>query len=124
VCPECTGVVERRLLVCDDHEPGDGNCTARGRGSRTGAAFACTVCKHFELAPVSGVVFLHPAVWSFFHDRGVDIRPRASDLDSVRQWDRLSANREHVVLSTDPPRVRVSVECDGDAVHVTVDEPL
>jgi DNA-binding transcriptional ArsR family regulator len=124
VCPECTGVVERRLLVCDDHDPGGGNCAACGRGSRTAASFVCTVCKNLELAPVSSVVFLHPAVWSFFHERGVDIRPRASDLDSVRQWNRLSANREHVVASADPPRVRVTVECDGDAVHVTVDADL
>lgn len=124
VCSECTGVIEQGLLVCDDHDAEGGNCDACGRGSKTGATFLCTVCKHFELAPVSGVVFLHPAVWSFFHERGVDIRPRATDADSVRQWNRLNANREHVVLSSDPPRVRVTVECDGDAVDVTVDENL
>jgi hypothetical protein len=71
------------------------------------------------MTTVGEVLLTHPAVVSFLHERGVDV-------ESVPTWELefCVTDRAVSIESTDPLRLRVTVECDGDELDLVVDETL
>ena len=123
VCDECSGPVVRSLDVCADHDP-DGVCDACGRRSAALALLTCTVCRNYHAASPRTVAVHHPAVVAFYYAHGVDVQYAVDDFESVRRRVNLTGDHEQEVVSTDPPRVRVTVRHDGDELQVTLDEEL
>lgn len=123
VCPECSGAIDASLQLCEEHSPEPGEvCSHCGTRDSARVRYVCTVCKHRNRRPVELTVMDHPEVISFYHDHCIDIR---WDIDDVEQvilvWERLSAV-EHTLVSTDPVRIRVTVPCEGDELHLMLDE--
>jgi hypothetical protein len=110
VCPVC-------------HGPVDGECAPAAEvgldvddpdGVYVFAA-PCNTCGNRYANTVGSCVLTHPAVVGFLHDHGVDVR-------EVAPWalDFLVHGAERVD-STDPLRLSVAVDRDGDTLTVTVD---
>jgi hypothetical protein len=64
----------------------------------------------------------HPAVVAFCWDHGIELG-YASD-DTARWLTNLFENVDQELLSSDPPRVCVSVEYGGDELRLTLDEEM
>ena len=82
------------------------------------AVFECDRCFNTSHASPGHVLTSRPAVVSFYHERGIDVR-------EIPPWrlDMLSADATTVV-SEDPLEVAVTVEEDGDVLTVTLDDEL
>lgn len=124
VCPDCSGAVDSDLLVCDDHtsDP-DEVCPNCGRKDDIMAVYQCTVCKYSTAGPPSSVVSQHPAVISFYYDHGVDFQYNL-DFQSVTRMFELEEAHEQTIASTDPIRVRVTIQFEGDELTLVLDENL
>ncbi|WP_135829120.1 ArsR/SmtB family transcription factor [Halorussus halobius] len=86
---------------------------------RTYARLNCRSCWLSMLLPVGATALRHPAMVSFYHDHGVDVRRRSYLwFDFVRDPERT------VVVSREPVRIRVRTEFDGDALSLTLDGDL
>jgi predicted RNA-binding Zn-ribbon protein involved in translation (DUF1610 family) len=122
VCPTCAGPVERSLDVCEDHGS-EGRCPECGRRSRIVARLCCSVCKEWARTTLGGVAAYHPSVVGFWHEHGLNLQYGSSDLAWIVE--RLERGDSSVdLLSTDPPRVRVRTELDGDECYVELDRDL
>lgn len=122
VCPVCSGTVERSLDVCTDHAE-EGVCPDCDRTAEVGAMAHCSVCKDAARMTPGVVSKFHPAVVGFFYDHGLSLQFRFNDLDHIER--RLELGESAVDLtSSDPPRVRVTHEVDGDAISVDLDADL
>jgi hypothetical protein len=139
-CPECGGRVEGRvdLVGGDGPEEADDERTERAderaneradegdeqaneRDERDGPPQAlanvdCTACGYALGCPVTLTTLSRPAVVSFFHDHGVDLRDRPI-------WNVGPEWRERVV-STDPLAVRVSATLDGETLALYLGRDL
>lgn len=125
LCPECSGPIDGSMHVCDRHEPAPGKlCPTCGTRDEIRVSYVCSVCKHGASFPVQAAIHDHPATVAFYYEHGIE---RTYDLDDPeecgRLWDRL-LRQEHTLVSEDPVHVRVTVPCDGDALHLTLDEEL
>jgi DNA-binding transcriptional ArsR family regulator len=122
VCPTCSGQVERSLDICDPHES-VGMCSNCGRHGRIIARLHCTVCKDWIQTTMGGIAKYHPAVVEFCYNRGFKLQYGFNDLEHINE--RLKRATSNVkMLSTDPPRVRVTTEFDGDEIWLEFDENL
>ena len=129
VCPECSGRIEEALHICESHDAAPGElCPSCGTSMRGGwnearVTYVCSVCKHTGSYPAWAAVFDHPEIVSFYHDHGVDMTFGLDDPEACgRLWDHLK--KEQSLVSTDPVRIRVTVSCDGDQLHLTLDGEL
>jgi hypothetical protein len=84
----------------------------------------CRVCKNHHAAPPSTLVVHHPAVVSFYYERGVALQYEVGDAERVRRRSELVAEHEQEVVSTDPPRVEVTVGYEGNERRLTLDGKL
>lgn len=66
----------------------------------------------------------HPAVISFYDDHGVSIRFRADDFEGVTRGFELMDAHELDLVSTDPPRVTVTIAYEGDDLRLIFDETV
>lgn len=90
-----------------------------GRGFDAHAAFDCGLCGSHVEATVGGTLVDHPALVSFFYERGTDLSDRYLwTLPFVHETDRT------VLRSADPVRVAVTAACGGDELTVVVDGSL
>lgn len=126
LCPVCSGQVEWSLDVCPDHDaPPDGDCPGCGREEPAFVREACTICKSAGHGSPGIKVLFHPAVISFFYDHGIEIGfTGQTSFEDVIQTLELVEEFEETVQSVDPPRVRVTVTHDGDALHLELDESM
>lgn len=116
VCPDCGGTVDTSLTVCAEHDVGDGLCDACGEYFLGTITHVCGSCKNNFRSPSWEPLARHPAVVSFYHEHGVDhVHESWAAIRRCFGW------REHL-LSTDPPRLQVTVPLEGDELHATVDE--
>lgn len=125
VCPDCSGTIDSALRICEEHQLEDGavcpHCETRDSAR---VRYLCTVCKNWDEAPVQVGIHDHPAVISFYYERGVDIRFDTTDIGGFsRVWE-LLWEQDHRVVSMDPVRVRVTVPCDGDELQLSLDANL
>lgn len=111
VCPECSGDVDARLVSPTDDVA---DALPAELTDHVQAAFACRRCGHDVRCPVTLSLLEHPAVVSFYHERGEDVRDRPI-WNVGREW-------TETVVSEDPLAVRVVSELEGDALALYVDE--
>lgn len=122
VCPTCSGPIERSLEICDDHAS-EGLCSNCGRHVRIAAQLHCVVCKEWIRTTVGSIAKYHPAVVGFCYEHGLDLQYGFNDLEQIDR--RLELARSDIEPSaSDPPRVEVTTELDGDEIRVTLDENL
>lgn len=116
VCPECTGRVHASLSVCDDHELVDGCCDTCGGCWLGSLTYVCYDCKTTIQAPSWAPLLRHPALVSFYYERGIEHVPDSWDaICRCIHW----REERH---SLDPPRLRVVVLHEGDELRATIDE--
>jgi Zn ribbon nucleic-acid-binding protein len=131
-CPECGGRVEGRIEVLDGGTEGAGRRDAsdveatdederdeadgREDAPRALASLDCVACGYALGCPVTLTALSHPAVVSFFHDHGVDLRERPI-------WN-VGPEWGERVVSTDPVAVRVSATLDGETLALYVGRDL
>lgn len=110
-CPECGGASRGRVEYDDDAT----DTAGRNEGDDAGPTridLSCSACGYALRCPVTLAVLDHPAVVSFYHDHGVDLRERPI-WNVGEEW----AER---VLSDDPWCVRVATELDAETLSVLV----
>jgi transposase-like protein/DNA-binding transcriptional ArsR family regulator len=129
VCPECSGPIQESLHICHPHEAPAGelcpDCgtSVRGGWNEARARYVCSVCKHSATYPAWVAIFDHPAVVAFYHENGFDMTYGLDDPEVCgRLFDRLK--KEQTLVSMDPVRIRVTVTCDGEELHLTLDGDL
>lgn len=111
-CPWCAGQVEGSVHH-QDEVPG-GDCR-----SQPVVTFLCGDCGGLYFPHLGSTLLSHPAVVSFFHERGVDLRDRRHwELPFVVDGDRVT------VHDTDPWHVTVEARCADDRCLVDVDGGL
>lgn len=124
VCPDCSGAVECDLEICAAHDPSqDGICPECGRGEEIMALYQCSVCKFSTVAKPSALVSQHPAVIAFYYNHGVDFQYDL-DFEKVKRVFELGEAHEQTLESTDPPRIRVTVDYEGDELVLLLDEEM
>lgn len=125
VCPACSGPIETSLQLCSNHttEPGE-VCPNCGTRDSARIRHICAVCKNWDGNPVEVSVFNHPAVISFYYERGVDTRLQATEVAHYDRVEEIIRSASHTLVSSDPVRIRVSVLCRGDELQLTLDEDL
>lgn len=124
VCPECSGPVDKSVIVCEDHDASPGElCPACDTWNEVRVSFVCSVCKRSGSYPAWVAVFDHPAIVGFCHDHGFDMTfGLDNSADCAELWNRIVRDQE--LVSRDPLRVGVTVT-EGDAVlELMLDEDL
>ncbi|WP_435115828.1 DUF7351 domain-containing protein [Halolamina sp. C58] len=108
-CTLCDGRVDASLTLDTD----EAAVTYR---SELDVRFTCRECGAEPRLNVAAVLFDHPAVVSFLHDAGVDLR-------ETYVWElRSLLDPEAVVVDREPLELRLTFEIDGEALTVVVDE--
>lgn len=123
LCPDCSGPVDASIHRCEDHRAGE-ICPNCDRAYEVQVRWVCTVCKNAGHAPPAGNMVLHPRVVAFYAERGLDVGYASNDFDTMTETLQAMADHEAEVVSTDPPRLRVTVRYAGDELRLTVDESL
>lgn len=124
VCTRCSGTVEATLRFCESHDTSAGAvCSNCGSRRAVEPQFMCTSCKHYSKPAPSYPLGFHPEVIDFYGDHGVKIGD-LTDPESILRFDRLLRNQEAELVSTDPPRVRVTIHHEGDELEVIYDEQV
>ncbi|WP_247001796.1 Lar family restriction alleviation protein [Halosolutus gelatinilyticus] len=113
VCPDCSGAVTAGL-VTPSADVAD--ALPEELATHVQAEFECGSCGTAVRCPVSLALLEHPAIVSFYHERGEAVRDRPI-WNVGHEW----AER---VLSEEPLAVRVVVELDSDVLALYVDERL
>lgn len=108
VCPYCSGTVEGTLH--DSPPPG------MGERWQAFAVFSCERCYWFLKSSLGAAHREHPAVVSFFYERGLDIQ-------DVRPWNK-PFDYEIRRVSEAPLAFSVTFRMDGDERTIVVDEAL
>ncbi len=107
VCNNCVGKTSGRLT---DDVPN----VATDRP--VSIVFVCERCASSATISVNSYLIYHPAVVAFHHDHGIDV----SDVHTWTLEFVLDENLE--IVSTDPWRVRSTLELDGDRLELLVEE--
>ncbi|MGA9402462.1 DUF7351 domain-containing protein, partial [Haladaptatus sp.] len=109
VCPECSAPANAHVEY-HDAETDEGAENADHR--RPQVQFDCERCGCRLRSPVTLAVLEHPAVISFYHRHGIDIRERPV-WNVGEEW-------REAVVSEDPWCVRVSTAVNGDVLSLFV----
>lgn len=125
LCPQCASAVESTLELCEDHATTrDDRCPTCGNADAARIYWECPVCKYAGGAAPGTCLIVHPAVVSFYHDHGIEVEGTTTDFERSKRAVELMRRHEQEVLSTDPPRVRVTVRAGDDELSLVVDETL
>jgi len=125
VCPRCSGVVDSRFEICEQHDTAPGAvCTNCHRQYDVAVRWACAVCKYSGRAPPSVAAIVHPAVTNFYRDHGVDIGYTVTGSADSHKVLTLMRNHDQELTATDPPRVRVAMRAGGDELRLTFDDHM
>lgn len=125
ICHWCSGEIDPRLHVCDNHGPEtEGGCPACGRQYNPAVRFLCSVCKFRGQTNIPQWSLHHPAVVSFYWNHGIELGYDRFDVE-MAEW-RWAVNEQVVeeVVSTEPPRMRITFRQEGDAIQLIYDEEL
>lgn len=129
VCPQCSGVLDSTVDICDDHETAEYElCSVCGYVAQVRVEWVCTVCKFYSTATPAGMVTNHPAVIAFFHDHGLtDGEPYSPvPFERIRalEADRRDVDVEYELRARDPVRIDVRFRYDGDELGLRLDEEM
>ncbi|WP_459192687.1 winged helix-turn-helix domain-containing protein [Halosimplex sp. J119] len=113
VCPTCVSPLDTEFVRGED---------VWSEGSERFDVFVASECDHCgarHYMSVGLTVLYHPAVVAFFHDHGIDVTSRPHwELE----W--AMTNESLTVRDTDPWKVALAVERDGERLELVVDEDL
>lgn len=123
VCDACSGPIEGWLHLCEDHAA-EGLCPNCGWRDAAVARFRCALCKRHHLMVPWWLVIDHPAVVAFYFNRGVPLQYEDGVNYQPRIESNLQAHLDQELVSADPPRVRVTLQYEGDELQLTLDEKL
>ncbi len=122
VCPECAGDMPvTSIEICEDHQPDWQDyqfCEHCGSIFWMLVSHVCEECQYRWRMPTLFYPSRHPAVVAFYYDHGIEF-----DLATDEQR-ALLLDFEEELLSTDPPRIRISIPVDGDVLRLTYDEQM
>lgn len=103
VCPACFDPVSREHRVVDAPQ-----------GSHVLVA-TCDGCGRVLAAPIGMYLLSHPAVIGFYHDHGINV-------PETPLWEIELTVAEPTVVSEDPTRLSLSVECEDEQLRLLVSE--
>lgn len=111
VCSDCGGEIEKEIRTELSVIKND------GKASRYLVVGICENCKSDWTPGVGSLVRSHPDVVHFCKERGFD-------PTTVPVWELEWAvtDRYTTLVGSDPLQVQVTIPCDGDELHVTLDE--
>jgi DNA-binding transcriptional ArsR family regulator len=118
VCDKCSGPVTPNLHVCEDHDsPDEETCPNCDRRFEVGCRFVCSTCKAASICPLLKAVLVphHPEIDEFLVRHGVV--PEFPYLTEIPELE-----TEESVVSTDPLRVRVTLDIHGERLELLLDE--
>ena len=119
VCPYCGGVVDETIDVCEDHETSERDlCPRCDRYHLVEVREMCRRCKSSEWGPLTIAILTHPAVTAFYKEHGIEHR-FASWESCLR-----GGTATDEILETDPLRIRVTIPCEDEKLHLTLDREL
>lgn len=129
ICPRCNGPLDQSIEVCEEHAPAeDGPCPQCGYTQPFRVNWVCTVCKYHATGSIGETVKNHPAVIAFYYDHDISFGyPYApNSFDAIREHEQVQRAIEYdeEAVSTDPLRLRVTIEYEDDAISLTLDEEL
>lgn len=110
-CPCCSGRIDVRIEEIDETE---GETVA----TSLDVVVTCRECGGEIHSAIGAAVIDHPAVVSLFHDAGIDVR-----RTPIWELDPLFAAPGEVVRE-DPVRVEATLEVEGTALDLVLDENL
>lgn len=124
VCSRCSGTIETGLFVCEDHEMVEGTACEHCR-SRWGfrPQFTCSLCKYTSSPAPTFPAMFHPDVIDFYADHGIAIGD-LTNPETIVRMEPLMRDQDAELVSTDPPRVRITIRHDGDEIQLTYDEDV
>lgn len=118
VCPDCGGLSEGTLTVCDAHDPVEGLCGECGRHFLGKTSWRCDTCKLEFAAPSWAAAVQHPTVRNALASSGLDYRDdpwRAVHVGYEQDW-------EETVEATDPLRLRLTIPLEGVMCEILLDD--
>ena len=121
-CPFCDGPIEPTVRpiseAFDGHLEDTGNDLAAQPDDIPHVEYECTQCGATPTGGLGLVCFDHPAVVSFYYNRGVDVQE-----ESIWNGIGFPPDRQ-TIRATDPLEAAVSYTADGESITVVVDETL
>lgn len=127
ICPWCSGRIEPSFHVCDAHAPqGDEPCPACNRTYEVAVRLVCTVCKATNICSVITVLNNppHPVVAEFYREHEVEFEFTKYDSEVLSLHEKLVREAEQELVSSEPPRVQVTIPLEGDERELLIDEEL
>lgn len=123
VCPACSGPIDASLRLCEEHDVGTSEvCPNCGTRDSARVRYICKVCKRKSSRPVELTVVEHPTVISFYDDHDIDVRRNIDDMEGFVRGAELIWAMDHTIVSIDPVRIRVTVPCEDEELHLMLDE--
>jgi hypothetical protein len=128
ICPNCAAGMSTQLIADGVGAEDVGSAGTDGVGTDDAEADAtdgiatdhrCENCGYEARVPLAGHVLSHPAVVSFYYERGIDVT-------AMPYWRMQALAREFstAVVSMDPWRATITVESDRGALVLTLDDRL
>jgi len=118
VCPHCWGRTATTAPVDSAKYLDAIGVDGDRMTGRIFARFECERCAMTIWFLAAVCVVDHPAVVSLYYRHGIDIRERGHlELDFV-------SGSNETLISTDPIRIAVEIELDGDALSLLLDEEM
>lgn len=128
VCHRCSGPVDSRFDICEDHTAtDDGICDTCGRNSRVQLRLLCSVCKTGSTFPGGDAAIAHPKVHVFMMDHGMPYGYHADRAQTAEEYVALEQATEHAteVVSETPFRYEVTISHEsGDKIQVVFNDDV
>lgn len=117
ICPQCSGVVEHSVEVCESHDS-EGICNTCQTRWAVLHNDHCTNCGHLHRGGFSHHLLGEGRVRSFFQRHGID--PMAPAYENIGPF----YNYEENVISSEPFEAQFTFTVGGDELVVSVDDNL
>lgn len=126
ICSNCLGRIETGLRRCESHESVDNSpCAHCGNVFDWIVQFGCTICKQASEATLAEFSIHNPRVVAFYWDRGIELGLEDLDWSTAKLiLSNLDRVDNQALVSTNPPRMRVSFRHEDDEIQLTYDDRL
>lgn len=115
VCPQCSGLLDQSVTVCENHEATEGRCDDCGQRFATRFSADCSTCIFDMQAPLVTYLAGQTELMEYMMEQGMNpLSPEAFHFP-------MAAAREQVI-SCDPLEVCFTFVGDGDSLAITIDD--
>ncbi|MFB6149775.1 MAG: winged helix-turn-helix domain-containing protein [Halobacteriales archaeon] len=123
ICPRCSAMLERSVIVCEDHDTENGLCGSCGGRHAVKVHAECTNCIHvMPRGPAVMGLVANTDLLAFLADH--DLNPVSPAPDSIVTVDQVHMDYGEEILSMDPFRARFRFSVEDDSLTLTVGEDL